>query len=685
MMRVHDKQFRCDFHNKFHHIVFVVSVLLFAIFATNALFAQTAADHGFADERFRRGVQAYYRGAFNDAVLQFEDALTYTPEDNRILEWLGKAYYRAGMEDAALQEWNYAAQNGYGGQLLQNTIEIVSVRRIFTGDYGLDGRFVESGSFPATDGNVLHYSQPVSILPNKDGSFWVSAYGSNELIRVNVNGVIVQRSNGPLNGFDRPFDMLRMKDGRIVVSEFAGDRLSFINEDGKFISSFGTKGRGDGELLGPQYIAQDSNGNIFVTDYGNRRVAVFNEEGEFLFNFGKFKSPTGIAIYGDNVYIADNYTGSIYCYDLSGNYEGLFVPEDTFDNPEAMRLYKDGLLICDSEKLYSVSIETGAPVLVANMGKGPSHITCAEEDANGNIIAADFKANELYVLARMPELIGGLYVEISRVNADKFPRVDLEVRIENRRRQPIVGLSDINFFITEDKYAVTGQTLTGSADLNDKCDITVIIDRSSRMKAYEADVQYAIREIAASMNGKGTMRIVSSGYIPTSEIIATPNEMLNFNIKQIKTEYSDSCSTDLAIRLAANDLVNGEHKRAVVFITEGTVTNGAFSNYTLNDLSSYLNNNGISFALVSTAQQAAGTEFAFITENTSGDSYYLYRSEGISSIVSDLVAIPSGIYTLTYTSGMATDFGRSYLPVELEVYLLNRSGRAETGYFAPLE
>ena len=98
-----------------------------------------------------------------------------------------------------------------------------------------------------------------------------------------------------------------------------------------------------------------------------------------------------------------------------------------------------------------------------------------------------------------------------------------------------------------------------------------------------------------------------------------------------------------------------------------------------------MNNNGISFALVSTAQQAAGTEFAFITENTSGDSYYLYRSEGISSIVSDLVAIPSGIYTLSYTSGMATDFGRSYLPVELEVYLLNRSGRAETGYFAPLE
>lgn len=671
--------------NRLHSAAVVFFAVVLAVLAVGSLSAQSAADRGFAEERFRRGVQAFYRGAFNDAVLQFEDALTYMPEESRILEWLGKAYYRAGMEDAALQEWNYAARNGYGGQLLQNIIEIVSVRRIFTGDYGEDGRFVESGSFPAVEGDVMHYSQPVAILPNTDGSFWVSAYGSNEIIRVNVNGVVVERKSGPLNGFDRPFDLLRLKNGNIAVSEFAGDRLTLVTADGNYIKSFGSKGRGEGQLLGPQYMAQDLNGNIFVTDYGNRRVAVFSEDGEFLFNFGSFKSPTGIAVYGDIVYVADSYYGCIYSYDLSGNYEGIFVPDETFENPEAMRLYKNGLLVCDSSKLYSVSIETGTPVLVADTGNGPSHITCAEEDANGNIIAADFKANELYVLARMPELIGGLYVEISRVNADNFPNISLEVRVENRRRQPVVGLTDINFFITEDKYAVTGQTLTGSADYNENCDITVIIDRSTRMKGHEADVQYAVREIAAAMGGKGTMRIVSSGYIPTSEIIARPNEMLNFNMKQIKTEYSDVCSTDLAIRLAANDLVNGEHKRSIVFITDGTVTNNAFSSYTLADLSAYLNNNGISFALVSTLQQAAAAEISYITENTGGGSYYLYRSEGISSIVGDLLAIPTGIYTLSYTSGMATDFGRSYLPVELEIYLLNRSGRAETGYFAPLE
>jgi len=44
-----------------------------------------------------------------------------------------------------------------------------------------------------------------------------------------------------------------------------------------------------------------------------------------------------------------------------------------------------------------------------------------------------------------------------------------------------------------------------------------------------------------------------------------------------------------------------------------------------------------------------------------------------------------GMYQLKYTSTMSTDFGRSFLPVEVEVQLLERSGRDEIGYFAPLE
>ena len=55
-------------------------------------------EEGFAAEEFRRGVQAYYKGAFNDAIVQFEKSLAYLPNDNLILEWLGKAYYTSLSE-----------------------------------------------------------------------------------------------------------------------------------------------------------------------------------------------------------------------------------------------------------------------------------------------------------------------------------------------------------------------------------------------------------------------------------------------------------------------------------------------------------------------------------------------------------------------------------------------------------
>ena len=101
----------------------------------------------FASDEFRRGVQAYYKGAFNESIVQFEKALSYMPNDNLILEWLGKAYYKTGIEGSALQYWKTANDNGYGGLLLQNKIEIVRERRV-TGDSSYKNmRLSEAGSF----------------------------------------------------------------------------------------------------------------------------------------------------------------------------------------------------------------------------------------------------------------------------------------------------------------------------------------------------------------------------------------------------------------------------------------------------------------------------------------------------------------------------------------------------------
>ena len=242
-------------------------------------------EEGFAAEEFRRGVQAFYKGSYNDAIVQFEKALSYMPNDNLILEWLGKAYYKAGMEGTALSYWQIASDNGYGGLLLDNKIEVVKERRITGDSEDKLMRLSEAGSFEGTVNETMIFSGPVSVLPDYDGSFWVTAYSSNELLKITLNGKVIERITGPLTGFDRPLDIIRLSDGNMLISESAGDRLALLDEKGKFIKYIGSKGRGVGNVVGPQFLAVDSMGRIYVTDYGNRRVDVFDAEGEGLYYF----------------------------------------------------------------------------------------------------------------------------------------------------------------------------------------------------------------------------------------------------------------------------------------------------------------------------------------------------------------------------------------------------------------
>lgn len=681
----------------------IVIAFVFSAFSFFSVFSQTSsaglysgnvrtAEEGFAAQEFRRGVQSYYRGTFNDAVMQFEKALGYMPNDSLILEWLGKSYYHSGMEGTAVKSWSKAVQNGYGGLLLKNKIEIVQDRRTGAFRSDFNARYTEAGAFSGSYGEGMVFSGPVSVLPENDGTVWVLAYGSNELVKLNINGTVVSRVTGPMNGFDRPMDLIRLEDGTMLVTESAGNRLCVLDKKGKFIKYIGKKGRAVGNLVGPQYAAQDSRQNIYVSDYGNRRIAVFDRDGKGLFCFGAvrddfagLKGPTGIAVVGENVYVADNIFGGIYEFDLAGNFQRILVPEKTFQHPESIRVWNDYLVVCDSNRVFSVDSGSGSVFENISAGNAPARLTCAVPDVNGNVVVSDVISNEVYVMSKMQELVGGLFVQIEKVNASKFPEVFVDVRVENRYRSAVVGLGENNFYITEQKRPVNKLKYLGSSSYSQVSDITLLIDRSQRSSEFGEQINAAVREIAASMKNRGTLKIVSASKIPALEYSGKPSGALKFDVAALKNPVSDEIPLDLALRLAANDLVNAEHKRAVVIISAGKVSLNAFEKYSLSETVAFLNNNHISVASVLLTQNACDEELDYIVSNTPGKEYYIFRPEGLSGIVGDLVDIPSGLYTFSYTSVLSTNFGEKYLPVEVEAYLLNRSGRDECGYFAPLQ
>ena len=629
---------------------FVFLLVIFLAFSQNAINAQRAenlfedsanttsrkrsAEAGFAEEEFRRGVQSYYRGQFNDAILQFEKALSYLPDENLILDWLGKSYFRAGLEGTALEQWQFAHDAGYGGILLENKIEVVRERRVNAASE-ISPRYTETGSYVGTNstenGKYQVFASPASVLANHDGTIWVSAYASNELVLLDINGNVVRRVTGPFNGFDRPLDVIRSFDGKLLVSESAGDRIAVLNESGFFEKYIGEKGRGAGQFVGPQYLAQDSLGNIYVTDFGNSRVVVFDKDGHGIFDFGRLTEDTGIAIKDGRVFVADCVRGAVYEFDLSGNYEGVLVPEQTFSFPEALKFSadKDFIIVSDRNRIFSIDLGTGAVFENAFTGNAPARITCALPDFNGNILASDFKNSEIYVMSKMTELLGGLYVEISRVNAEHFPKVVIEVNVQNRMRQPVMGLRAENFYVSEGRRAVSNLRFEGAASANTSEDVAIIIDRNVDCSVYGETLNHAVRELASAMQGVGKITLISSGEIPVLEYEGAPSGLMDFSYTALKSPESKVCTFDLALRMAANNLINSEPKRAVIFLTDGVFVQGAFSRYGLSDLASYLNNNRISFSIVQLEQGAPAEEFDYICKNTFGKCYYVFRPEGL--------------------------------------------------------
>lgn len=680
----------------FHSVIFIFLFFSVNAAAQNYVFSSSeaqsknsigvrSANAGFAEQEFRRGVYSYYRGNYNDAIMEFEKALSYLPSENIILDWLGKSYYKSGLEGSALDNWKLAAENGYGGLLLQNKIEIVRERRINDNSYDSPVKYTECGAYPGINGENLVFSQPVGILPESDGSVWVISYGTNQLLRMDVNGFVFERKNGSPAGFDRPMDIIRAKSGDLLITEFAGDRISVFDKKGNYKSFFGSKGTGVGNVIGPQYLASDEFGNIYVSDFGNGRVDVFDSDGKGLFYFGNFKAPSGIAVVDSSVYVADSVTGGVYEFDTAGNFLGFLCQEKTFVHPEAMKIWGKYLILCDRNKIYSIDIASGAVFENSTSGNGPSKLTAAVPDVNGNLLASDFETNEIYVMAKLSELVGGLFVQIENVNADNFPSVVLEVKVENRHRQSVVGLKEKNFIVTENKARVKDLKFLGASYANEKADITILVDRSLESKQYFQHIESAIQEIALSMNGQGTLRLVSVGEIPVLEYEGSPQNLEKFSINSLRNPLSSSCQLDVAIRLAANGLINGEKKRGIIYTGTGNAGSHSFSKYGLTDISAYLNNNSIIFSSVLVNESRPSKEISFIFSHTNGKQYYVYRTSGLSNVVQDIIDMPSGIYQFSYTSSLSTSFGQKYLGVEVEAYLLNRSGRDDSGYFAPLQ
>ena len=183
----------------------------------------------------------------------------------------------------------------------------------------------------------------------------------------------------------------------IYVSDDYTSRINVSDKDGNPLSTWGTKGSGEGELNGPSGLAFDKEDNLYIVDGLNHRVQKFTKDGKFLTKWGSYGSsegqfnyPWGIAIdkQGD-VYVADWKNDRVQKFSPEGEYLATFGRSGTGDgelqHPSGVAIDNEGdVYVADwgNERLNIYSSD--GTFLTAFMGDADRLPPWAQESVDAN-------------------------------------------------------------------------------------------------------------------------------------------------------------------------------------------------------------------------------------------------------------------------------------------------------------
>jgi len=192
---------------------------------------------------------------------------------------------------------------------------------------------------------------PYYLSLDTDGNVYVVGTGSNNVFVVDAKGTFLRKfdySAKVTNPGGILVDSLRK---RVYLVDTGGGKVAIFSLDGKYISSFGQKGEGDGEFNRPIPITMNSKREIVIGDVLNARIQFFDGDGKFLRKFGQrgdgpgeFQVIKGVAVDSDdNVYVTDGKASQIKIFSSRGDY--LMTFGRPYSVPIAMKEAPGGFLL----------------------------------------------------------------------------------------------------------------------------------------------------------------------------------------------------------------------------------------------------------------------------------------------------------------------------------------------------
>jgi RHS repeat-associated protein len=292
-----------------------------------------------------------------DAIDASGDAWAVDPANNRIEKFSASGAFDETIGfgvsngEAKLESCTSSCLAGIAGanpgQFSDPVGIAISGGYVYIADYGNDRieKLKENGEYVTEFGSkgirAGQLEGPVSVGVTAAGDVWIGEKTNDRLSEFNASsgafletigfGVISPGEDkfekctgkgetceaGITGSGPGQFDVVRgitTVGARTYVADSGDDRIdSFNDETGEYLSTFGSKGAGNGQFNEPTGITENpSNGYLYIADSGNDRIEAMSTGGEYIFQFGykgtgsgQFSTPEGIAINANDAYVAD--------------------------------------------------------------------------------------------------------------------------------------------------------------------------------------------------------------------------------------------------------------------------------------------------------------------------------------------------------------------------------------------
>jgi DNA-binding beta-propeller fold protein YncE len=317
---------------------------------------------GFAHRLNQEVFEAHFEAAFVDATNQYGDLTIYRVPDD--------AGAADELPDAPPMDMYSGGRGSEAGQF-DGPLGIAYERTatVLVADVGNDRiqRFSSDGNPIGTIGapgaGPGQLDRPTGVAVDSRGNVFVADAGNRRLQEFDRDGAFVREWSAPDGGFVDLADVATDED-RIFVLDAGAGRVVRLDAEGG-ITSWGSPGRGDGQLREPTGLAV-ANGEVVVADSGNARVVVFTADGEFVRSWpvaewlGGTDRAADVTAEGDRLWLSSPATDSILVRRVDGSNVGALQPREVerLEGPAGLALAPGGALFVVNQRAERISLLT---------------------------------------------------------------------------------------------------------------------------------------------------------------------------------------------------------------------------------------------------------------------------------------------------------------------------------------